>query len=1248
MARRRRFSSNTIRSVGALLPYDVLAKAMEGEGLEGLASEDFGLEAGMRFRDAVNDAWNEAKADWWRFQSDLQKLPTGDATATALTRERWLLPLLRLLGFDAIEVVSGSLQVGGTGYPISHMNGATPLHLMGARVELDGRVTGVRGAARLSPHSLLQQFLNRSDDHLWGVVANGERLRILRDSVSLTRPAYVEFDLEAMFNGDVFPDFTLLYKVAHATRFVGERPTDCLLERWIAAARDEGIRALDQLRDGVESALVVLGSGFLSQRDNHELRALIVTEELDSRDLYRYLLRLIYRLLFLFVAEDRDLLHLRGTGLEERERYDRYYSTGRLRDLASRPAGSGHVDLWEGLGALMNVLGRDEGEPRLGLPGLGSFLWAGDSIGPLVRARIANEDLLAALRGLAYVEDDGNLRRIDFAGLGAEELGSVYESLLELHPRIDTEERRFLLEGGAGSERKTTGSYYTPTSLITELLNSALDPVLEKAARGPDPEKAILALKVVDPAVGSGHFLVAAAHRIAKRLAEVRTGEPEPPEEAYRTALRDVVSHCLFAVDINDLAVELCKVSLWLEALEPGRPLSFLDHRILCGNSLLGATPALLAAGVPDAAFKPLEGDDKKVVSELRKRNKRERAGQGTFSAVTRALDTTDLSETLADIDALTDDSTEAVHVKEQRYQKLAASPEFRRAKLAADAWCAAFVCRKNPGVPAVTHDIFLRLANDPGSVPAVVGDAIERLADEYGFFHWHLAFPDVFRTAARKVRAENEVAGWSGGFDVVLGNPPWEHTELKEKEFFAVRRPDIAEAQTGAARKRMIDRLAEEDPPLHAAFLAARRQHDGVGHLISASGRYPLCGRGRINTYAIFAETNRSLVGRSGRAGFIVESGIATSDTYKDFIATLMDEKELVSFYDFVNTEGLFPAVHRTHPHFCLMTLAGTPMAAAVDFAFWNANVDDLRDAERHFTLSAADVRLLSPNTRTCPVFRTRRDAEITKGIYRRVPVLLREAPPEENPWGVSFRQGLFNMTSDSHLFRTRVELEAEGWRLEGNVFVGAVGASGDGDTARAAPRYLPLYEAKMIHHFDHRWATYDGLETRDLTPAEKRDLGAVSLPRYWVAKLEVDERLRGRWDREWLLGWRDITNTTNERTVIASMVPRAGVGNNLPLMMLTDSDAVGAGCLAANLTSVACDYVARLKVGGTHLNFFIYEQLPVFPPSWYQESPPWSPDETLAEWLMPRVLELIPNPPVPLRKPRPTSPERHHWSSW
>lgn len=1207
MARRRRFHSNTVRTVGALLPSDVLAKAMDGEGLDGLGRKDFGLAKDVRLRDEINSAWNEATALWWAFVRELRELPKDDATATSLTREKWLLPLLDLLGFDDVDTLSSAVAVGGTDYPISHMRGHAPLHLMGARIGIDDRASGIRGAARLSPHSLTQQFLNRSDDHLWGIVANGLRLRLLRDSVSLTRQAFVEFDLEAMFNGQVFSDFVLLYRVAHATRFDGNRPEECLLERWIAAARDEGIRALDRLRDGVEEALTTLGSGFLGHPSNTALRSQVEAGDVAADDLYRYLLRLVYRLLFLFVAEDRDLLHAPDATPEQRDRYERFYSTSRLRELSARPIGAGNSDLWSGLAALMTVFGEDEGAPDLGLPGLGSFLWSDDAIGPLTPAALDNEGLLIAIRGLAQMDEDGSLRRIDFASLGAEELGSVYESLLELHPRIDTDEWEFTLGGGAGSERKTTGSYYTPTELISELLESALMPVLERAASSDDPEQSILDLKVVDPAAGSGHFLIAAAHRIGKRLAEVRTGEPEPPEEAYRTALRDVISRCIYAVDINELAVELCKVSLWLEALDPGKPLSFLDHHVLVGNSLFGATPAAIEDGIPDDAFVALTGDDKKIVAAQKKKSRVARKGQDPLAF--RGEPESVVSGDLDRLEELRDTDLGMVHEKERLLAQWKASSGYAHSMLVADAWCAAFAIPRGGESPDLTESEFQSLKR--GSVSPQLEASIRDLAEQYRFFHWHLAFPQVFPVDPR---SESDV---EQGFDVVLGNPPWERVKLQEREFFATRAPEIASAPNKAARGRLIEKLAGDNPELLAEFHRALRSAEVESHFLRRGGGYPLCGRGDVNTYSVFSELMWRLMAQAGRVGVIVPTGIATDLTTSQFFSRVVTSQSLVSLYDFVNDSGLFPGIGHGRQKFCLMTLAPSGEVRLPEFAFFLHLPSDLRRDGLRFCLSSEEISAINPITGTAPVFRSAYDAELVADIYGRVPILMPTDDPRVNPWSIEFFT-LFHMSGDSHLFRTAEQLETDGFQPVGNRYESAAGT------------WLPLYEGKMLHQFDHRFGDYalkdparSDTALPDVPSESLVDPGYEPLPRYWVADSEVLERYRGS-RPGWHVGWREVTNATNERTLIASALPPVGFNNKVPLVRCLGEERESLLLLAV-LNSFVVDYCLRQKLGGTSLSYFYLKQIPVPTPGALARPAPWHPELSLDEWLLLRVVELV-----------------------
>ena len=481
--------------------------------------------------------------------------------------------------------------------------------------------------------------------------------------------------------------------------------------------------------------------------------------------------------------------------------------------------------------------------------------------------------------------------------------------------------------------------------------------------------------------------------------------------------------------------------------------------------------------------------------------------------------------------------------------------------------------------------------------------ETTRRIAEDYGLFHWELAFPHVF---AR------------GGFDVVLGNPPWERIKLQEQEFFAKREPSIAQARNAAERKKLIAALPATNPVLWNEWSGATRVAQGQSHFVRQSGRYPLCGRGDVNTYALFAEHNLQMLSSRSRAGFIVPSGIATDEPTKEYFRAIMKSQALQSMWEFEN-EGFFTAGMGHMLRFSLTTLSGQiDPSPAADFLFQGQATTDLDDPERHFTLSAVDIETINPNTRTCPIFRTKRDATIVLAIYRRTGVLWREGDPDGNPWGLRFLS-MFHMTSDSGLFRMRPDLLSAGWRLAADRF------EKDGSSM------LPLYEAKMIYQYNHRSGSFEG------APAGKRphrlpspsaaqlaDPTYAPLPFYWVAEEVVDARLDGVWNREWLLGWRDVTDSrASVRTVVASIVPRAGVNNSLFLMM-PSPDPQHVADLYANLLSIPFDYCARQKVGGLHVNYFTMRQLPALRPSAYKSPAPWAPSMQIRYWLLPRVLEL------------------------
>jgi hypothetical protein len=1216
----------TVRVVGGLLPTDVLGRVLAGnKDLGGLSSTDFHLPAGESPREAANRAWPYLLGAWKKYKEALAKLPEGDP-AVGLTREKWLTVLFKELDYGRLQTTPpGGIVIDEKSFPVSHLWGATPLHLLGWGVDLDKRTKGVPGAADRAPQAMVQELLNRTNEYLWAMLSNGRTIRLLRDSTSLAGQAYVEFDLESMFDGEVFSDFVLLYMLLHQSRVevpADGIPADCWLEKWRTAAAETGTRALGLLRDGVKDALEALGTGFL-QVPGNDLNARLAEGTLRLEDYHRSLLRLVYRLLFLFVAEDRGLLLAPDADQTAARRYRDYYSTSRLRDLARKRRGGRHTDLWDGLRLVLQGLATNGGRPELALPGLGG-IFTDEPIDVVTDADLPNQALLTALRKLSIVHPKGSPHRaVDYRNLGAEELGSIYESLLELVPRHDRLDRTFTLENLAGNDRKTTGSYYTPTSLIDLVLDEALDPILDEKEREKDPEKALLGVTVCDPACGSGHFLVAAARRIATRLAAVRTGEADPTPKDVQHALHDVVARCIYGVDLNPMAAELAKVSLWLEAMEPGRPLSFLDAHIKIGNALLGTTPRLIADGIPDAAFDPIEGDDRKYSSSLKKRNKQEReqsaSGQqqgGLFDEATIDVSNAHLRAQYAQA---IDQSLKAADLTqlsaaEKRYREARESLEARRARLVADTWCAAFVQYQQPGAIAITQGTVEQAATGSHSEETEV--EVDRLASQFNFFHWHLEFPDIFPVPDGG--ATNVDTGWDGGFTAMLGNPPWETVQMSEKEFFASRDQDIANAKTTAARKKSIALLEEENPGLFEEFLRESRRGQAENKMVRASGRYPLCAKGKINTYSIFAELFRSSIAREGRVGIITPTGLFTGVTTQDFARQCLEGRQLVTFLDFRNDDFFAGVTSAPGVRFAVIVISGHSMNEDAKLLFNGHSVLESRDPRRLLRLSPDEILLLNPNTGTLPVFGGKRDADVTVAIYRRHPVLVRDGDPNGNMWGVSFSQGLFNMASDSDLFRS-----AENLVDLGATFDGWAWAKGD-------HRWLPLYEAKMLHLYDDRFGTYEGVELEDgkgvraiPTPGDfdHDDPNFAIRARYWVDEVEVSKQSNARLSGNFLCGWRNVSDAVaSARTLVASSLPLAAVGHSFALVQRGADQPL----LQVAWSSLVVDYIARQKLVGVNFTFGVMEQLAIPVPQEFHLAPPWL-AFSLADWITPRVLELV-----------------------
>jgi hypothetical protein len=759
----------SIRIEGAILSPDIIDRL---EDMPGQKPADFGLDSGGKVKDEIAAAWADAQ-DYWRiFQRKIDTLKP-DVTATTETRNLWIVPLLRLLGYD-LEFQKAGAEINGKTYAISHRitnRGNTPVHIVGLRDPAGLDRKPANATLRMSAHAVVQEFLNL-DEQLYGLVTNGRMLRLLRDSSRLIKQSYLEFDLDRIFTDGLFADFAILYRLLHATRLPlsSEAAAESLIERYHQDSLDSGARIREGLSAAVENAILTFGNGFLAHPANDTLRQRLTSGTLTADDYYKSLLRLIYRLLFLMVIEERGLVFPDATTKRQRDTYMRFYSVQRLRNLSEKRslADKRQNDLWLALLSTFRLFEAGGPGAKLGLKPLDGDLFRAEALGDLETSQLGNDALLTCLRSLGLYQHPTSkqLIRVNYAALNVEEFGSVYEGLLEYEPTVDTASGpvpTFAFK--RGDERSATGSHYTPDDLVQPLIKHSLDHLIADRLKKPDPEKELLELRVADIACGSGHILLAAARRIATELAIVRTGEEQPSPTAFRTAVRDTIRSCIYGVDLNPLAVELCKVALWLEAHNPGEPLNFLDHRIKCGNAIVGYVRREdVDAGVPDEAFAKLPGDDPEVAKKIRARNKSERKSRDQKKfAFTK--------DRQGQIDAVLD-----------KWKTIAAMPERAPAeidakKAAFDAFMssgAAFVLKQIASIPIaqfylprtpeneqkiITDEAFREYWSGErlpqGQAPA----AAVGVAAKKRFFHWFLEFPEIIQR---------------GGFDCILGNPPY------------------------------------------------------------------------------------------------------------------------------------------------------------------------------------------------------------------------------------------------------------------------------------------------------------------------------------------------------------------------------------------------------------------------------------------------------------------------------------------
>ncbi|RDL49727.1 putative type I restriction enzymeP M protein [Ensifer sp. M14] len=1137
---------------------NLIAPAMVAAADRREASEQteahYRIRKGLTIREEISTAFRVGQSHFDTFARIAN--PSAEAT------RRFVKAFLQeTFGYDDLVPAEGTLSfIAGERVPI--------VVVPPSDEKLDRRSATLSIDRTRSPAFALQDYLNERDETLWGLVTNGTLIRLMRDNASLTRPAYIEADLVQIFTNEDAASFAVLWLLIHRTRFgvIGAPTTDCALERWRDAGAKEGEVARDRLAVQVQIALKVLGSGFLEA--NPDLATKLKSGDVNLTEWFNELLRLVYRLIFLMVAEDRNLLHAEKAKPDARKLYAEGYSLAVLRAQCYRAASwDKHHDRYEGIKIVFHALAH--GQEALALPALGG-LFSEDKLPHLETARLRNKAFMEALYRLSWLTDKTGMVPVNWRAMETEELGSVYESLLELQPQLgdDGKTLHFASEAAEqrGNQRKTTGSYYTPDSLVQALLDTALDPVLDKTeAEADDPARALLKLSVIDPACGSGHFLLAAARRIATRLARIRA-DGTPSLADFRHALRDVARSCLNGVDRNPMAVELTKVALWIETVDPGLPLGFFDAQIRCGDALLGVFDLkVLQDGIPDAAYKPLTGDDKDTTRYYLQANRAATAGQGGFDFGTgrAALPTMrPLALDFSGFRDLPEDTVEQIGAKAERFKELRKGQTFVRAKAAADLYVAAFLLRKVGGAPAgassrtvpTTEELWMAL--NQGKVRQAMIDA-PKAARRARAFHWPLEFPDVMQR---------------GGFDVVLGNPPWDTMSPDYKEYFAVHDSNIRhmspDEQEEAYARLLTDPVISKRWEQHCADLYA------AVHFIKSSGRYRLfaegnLGKGDFNVYRMFVETALAATRKGRVAAQFVPEGMYNGANATAIRKELFSAFRLDRLAGFENTKGIwFPKVH-TAMKFCVYVAWKGGKTAEFVASFRVNTAEKLQEFKsgKGLRIPVSVVEEFSPDAVAIMEFAAQSEIDICARMYALYPKFGTEID------GVPYRHYMreVDMGTDRGLFT-------------------------EGDEG------LPVFEGRMIDTYDYRAKGYVSGRGRSAV-WDDLPFGHPTKqiqPQWRILEDKIPDKLGSRTDR-FRVGFGDVASPTNQRALVAALLPKGSVsGHKVPTIEFSRGKLRDLLIWLGVANSLAMDFLVRKKVSLT-MSYTIMDSLP-FPRDYTQ----------------------------------------------
>ena len=1096
-----------------------------------------------------------------------------------------------------------------------------------------------------APSTQMLRYLRRVDDLTtgklrWGILTNGAQWRLYYQGAQSVSEQFFEMDLAALLDLPGHNDGLFALKEADRRHWLKVFVLIFQRDAFVAGPTDPRTfhqRAIEEGRFYEERVAASLSTLVFGQVFPGLARAIAAASpEAPLSEVREGALILLYRLLFILYAEDRDLLPVRSTG------YDDYALREKVRgDVGKR---KDHGDIfsssatryWSAIDDLCRAI--DLGDASIGLPPYNGGLFDRDRTPLLGRIRLDDQIMADVIDALSFEKTTDGRRYINYRDLGVQQLGSIYERLLEHEIVHDS--------GGIAVRpnvfaRKGSGSYYTPDDLVGLIIKETIEPLIQSrmdtfAARISeldtsrllkgrrierlkqlDPAEKLLELKVCDPAMGSGHFLVNLVDHLAdwvitamaeaeasvddyispltERIDTIRSTINDNANKSGWTINTDqlddrhivrrmVLKRCVYGVDKNSMAVELAKVALWLHTFTVGAPLSFLDHHLRCGDSLFGSW---VRTGIDKAMQHgaPLFLD-------------------GPLKRAMRSASSMQI------IEGLTDAEIAEAHRSEEVFAEIEEMTMPLNSFLSlvhAFDW----LNLSNQDDKVLLYNYYLGMFGDPIDIASGKAEVLKKarnskrfvrlldkarqLLDKERFFNWQVSFPGVWTAW--------ESAELNGGFNAVIGNPPWDRMKLQQVEWFAARRREIAMTPRAADRKRMIADLEKNGDPLARDFEEANKRATAAVRMARTCDDYPLLSGGDINLYSLFVERAMTLVKPDGIVGLLTPSGIASDKTAARFFKGVSTEGRLRAFYDFENRRTrhdappFFPDVDSRFK-FCAFVASPSPAETPANCAFFLQDVSELDDSERCFSLTAEDFARVNPNTGTAPIFYSRRDAELTTAIYDRLPVLVdRSSGKEVKAWPVKYST-MFHMANDSGLFRTREELEEKegAYPVGGNRF-----ASPSGD-------WVPLYEGKMVQAFDHRAASVVNKEGNLFRPGQpNRTLEEDHLtpaftprPRYWVPESEVSFP----YALDWTIAFRDIARTTDVRTMIAAAIPQVGCGHTLPVLLPSENgfDSGIASCLLANLNSFGFDYVARQKVQSTHLTWYTVEQLPVVPLDRYE----------------------------------------------